>query len=152
MAGRNGYNIMTVAHVRPPEEVRPGVDAWRAGLREGGHDPDDHHCLIHMRGFVGDDNRRAQEVAEAALGQYNRISREGLGRAPREGENDWETQAATGRNIYGDPVRCIELMHRTRHYFDFDVFGMQFAFGGLPHAEVVRSMRRFAEEVMPAFA
>jgi hypothetical protein len=59
---------------------------------------------------------------------------------------------ATGRNVYGNPEQCIALMRRTMENYDFDIFGMQFAFGGIPHAEVVKAMRLFAREVMPAFA
>jgi hypothetical protein len=59
---------------------------------------------------------------------------------------------ATGRNVYGDPGQCVELMRRTLANYDFDIFGMQFSFGGIPHAEVMKAMRLFAREVMPAFA
>jgi alkanesulfonate monooxygenase SsuD/methylene tetrahydromethanopterin reductase-like flavin-dependent oxidoreductase (luciferase family) len=151
-AGRQGYNIMTVAHPRPPEEIRPGVAAWRAGLVDGGYDPAQRHCLIHLRGYVDPDHGRACEVGPVAIARYNQISREGLGRAARPDETNWDKMLAEGRNIYGDPSQCVELMNHTRSHFDFDVFGMQFNFGGLPHEEVVTSMRLFAREVMPAFA
>jgi len=51
-AGRNGYNIMTVAHPFPAAQQLPGVAAWREGLKEGGHDPATHHCKIHLRVYV----------------------------------------------------------------------------------------------------
>jgi len=59
---------------------------------------------------------------------------------------------ATGRNVYSDPNQCIEIMRRTQANFEFDIFGMQFSFGGIPHAEVMQAMRLFAREVMPTFA
>jgi hypothetical protein len=37
-----------------------------------------------------------------------------------------------------------------KHYF-FDTLTTTFNFGGIPHAEILRSMRLFANEVMPAF-
>lgn len=151
-AGRNGYNIMTVAHPRPPEEVRPGVTAWRAGLKEAGYVEGDRHCLIHLRGYVHEDDAVARDIGQAAIARYNKLSREGLGRAPRPDEGDWAGLLATGRNIYGSPEQCVELMRRTMLHYDFDVFGMQFAFGGMPHDHVLASMHLFAREVMPAFA
>ena len=33
----------------------------------------------------------------------------------------------------------------------FDTLTTTFNFGGIPHAEIVKSMRLFAKEVMPAF-
>jgi alkanesulfonate monooxygenase SsuD/methylene tetrahydromethanopterin reductase-like flavin-dependent oxidoreductase (luciferase family) len=151
-AGRLGYNIMTVAHPYEPEQVRPGVAVWRSQLIEGGRDPAQHHCLIHLRAFVGDSAPEAVSLGQAAIDRYNQLSRQGLGRGARPSESDWEGMLAAGRNVYGDPTQCVELMRRTRQNYDFDVFGMQFNFGGLSHDEVVKSMRLFGKHVMPAFA
>jgi hypothetical protein len=58
---------------------------------------------------------------------------------------------ATGRNNYGNPDQCIEHIHNaTKHYY-FDTLTTTFNFGGIPHAEILKSMRLFAKEVMPAF-
>ena len=37
-----------------------------------------------------------------------------------------------------------------KHYY-FDTLTTTFNFGGIPHSEVIKSMRLFAKEVMPAF-
>src|SRR5581483_1669863 len=79
-AGQRGYNIMTVAHPRPPAEVRPGVAAWRSNLADAGFSPTDRHCLIHLRAYVDEDARRAGELGQAAIARYNALSRVGLGR------------------------------------------------------------------------
>jgi probable F420-dependent oxidoreductase len=149
-AGRNGHNIMTVAHPRTPEETRPGVTAWRKSLAEAGYGPADRQCLIHLRGYVGDD-ARARETGREAIACYNQLSALGLNRPTNPDQLDWDRMLREGRNIYGNPEQCVALMQRTMQHFDFDIFGMQFSFGGLPHAEVVKSMRLFAREVMPAF-
>lgn len=150
-AGRMGFNIMTVAHPRPPEQVRPGVAAWRRNLQAAGFDPAQRHCLIHLRGWVDEDAARARRVGQEGIARYDEISRRGR-REPRPDEWDWEGMLAAGRNVYGDPGQCIAQMRRTLEHFDFDIFGMQFAFGGIPHREVMKAMRLFAREVMPAFA
>ena len=36
-------------------------------------------------------------------------------------------------------------------HYDFDIFSATFKFGGIPHEEVMKSMKLFAKEVMPAF-
>ena len=65
-------------------------------------------------------------------------------------EYDWEAMEATGRNIYGTPDDCIEGLRRARQHYDFDEFSATLNFGGLTQQEIVRSMRLFAAEVMPA--
>jgi hypothetical protein len=37
-----------------------------------------------------------------------------------------------------------------KHYY-FDTLTTTFNFGGIPHAEILKSMHLFAKEVMPAF-
>jgi hypothetical protein len=42
-------------------------------------------------------------------------------------------------------------MNATKRNYDFNIFSATFNFGGIPHKDVLRSMRLFAKEVMPAF-
>jgi len=155
-AGRRGWSIMTVSHPFPPDHVRPGVEAWHAGLLEGGHDPAVHHCKLHVRVWVDENGAKAKELAEAAIVRYDtnqRSSRAGrysqAGAAPPE--YNWDEMLAQGRNAYGNPDQVIQAIENARRHFDFDVFSATFAFGGMPHEDVKRSMRLFASEVMPAF-
>jgi alkanesulfonate monooxygenase SsuD/methylene tetrahydromethanopterin reductase-like flavin-dependent oxidoreductase (luciferase family) len=153
-AGRHGYNVMSVAHVRPPDLVRPGIAAWREGLRASGRDPASGHCKLHVRVWVDEDGERARAVAEPAIVRYtdvSRLGRESATTTPSEGY-DHAGMRAHGRNIYGDPAEVIAGIEAARRHFDFDCLGAQFNFGGIPHTDVVRAMRLFAREVMPAFA
>jgi alkanesulfonate monooxygenase SsuD/methylene tetrahydromethanopterin reductase-like flavin-dependent oxidoreductase (luciferase family) len=152
-AGRQGYHIMTVGHPHPPEKVRPGVEAWKRGLIEAGYEPVEKHCQFHVRTYVNESAEQARSIGMAAVKRYDEISRIGrrsLTAAPA-GEYDWGMMLATGRNNYGNPDQCIEHIHNaTKHYY-FDTLTTTFNFGGIPHAEILKSMRLFAKEVMPAF-
>ncbi|HEY7714149.1 MAG TPA: LLM class flavin-dependent oxidoreductase [Candidatus Binatia bacterium] len=151
-AGSQGYHIMTVGHPHPPEKVRLGVEAWRHGLIDAGYDPRQKHCQFHVRTHVNESAARAREVAVAAITRYDEISRIGrrsLTAAPAD--YDWDLMLATGRNNYGDPLQCINNIHNAMAHYYFDTLTTTFNFGGLPHAEIVKSMRLFAKEVMPAF-
>ena len=64
---------------------------------------------------------------------------------------DWDDLLAHGRNAYGNPDQVVRAVENTMRNFDFDVFSATFNFGGLPHEEVKRSMRLFANEVLPVF-
>ena len=152
-AGRNGYHIMTVGHPHPPEKVAPGVDAWKQGLIEAGIDPKTRHCQLHVRTHVNESAERAREIGMAAVTRYDEISRIGrrslLTAAPAD--YDWDMMLATGRNNYGTPAQVIQGIHNAARNYYFDTLTVTFNFGGIPHAEIVKSMRLFAKEVMPAF-
>jgi alkanesulfonate monooxygenase SsuD/methylene tetrahydromethanopterin reductase-like flavin-dependent oxidoreductase (luciferase family) len=151
-AGRQGYHIMTVGHPHPPEKVRLGVEAWKRGLIEGGFDPKEKHCQLHVRTHVNETAEKAREVATAAITRYDAISR--IGRRSLTvppGEYDWDMMLATGRNNYGDPGQSIENIHNAMKHYYFDTLTTTFNFGGIPHAEILKSMHLFAKEVMPAF-
>ena len=151
-AGRHGFHIMTVGHPHPPEKVRPGVEAWKKALIDQGIDPTERHCQFHARTHVNENAERAREIATAAITRYDEISRIGrrsLTVAPAE--YNWEMMLATGRNNYGEPDQCIQnILNAAKNYY-FDTLTTTFNFGGIPHAEIVKSMRLFANEVMPAF-
>jgi alkanesulfonate monooxygenase SsuD/methylene tetrahydromethanopterin reductase-like flavin-dependent oxidoreductase (luciferase family) len=152
-AGRHGHNVMSVAHVRPPELVRPGIAAWREGLRASGRDPARGHCKLHVRVWVDEDGARAQAVAERGIARYDAVSKVGRQSASLTPSPGYDVPAlrAQGRNIYGNPAEVIAGIETARRHFDFDCLGAQFNYGGIPHAAVVRAMRLFAREVMPAF-
>jgi alkanesulfonate monooxygenase SsuD/methylene tetrahydromethanopterin reductase-like flavin-dependent oxidoreductase (luciferase family) len=151
-AGRQGYHIMTVGHPHPPEKVRPGVEAWKQGLIEAGYDLREKHCQFHVRTHVNESAEQARSIGVAAVKRYDEISR--IGRrsltAP-PGEYDWGMMLATGRNNYGNPDQCIEHIRNAMKHYHFDTLTTTFNFGGIPHAEILKSMRLFAKEVMPAF-
>jgi alkanesulfonate monooxygenase SsuD/methylene tetrahydromethanopterin reductase-like flavin-dependent oxidoreductase (luciferase family) len=151
-AGRQGYHIMTVGHPHPPEKVRSGVEAWKRGLIEAGFDPNEKHCQFHVRTHVNESADKARSIAMAAVTRYDEISRIGrrsLTVAP--GEYDWDLMLATGRNNYGTPEQCIENIYNAMKNYYFDTLTTTFNFGGIPHPKILKSMRLFAKEVMPAF-
>ena len=151
-AGRQGYHIMTVGHPHPPEKVRPGVDAWKQGLLDSGYDPTRKHCQFHVRTHVNESAEGARSLAMAAITRYDEISR--IGRRSLTvppGDYNWDMMLATGRNNYGTPEQCVKNIHNAAKHYYFDTLTTTFNFGGIPHSEILKSMRLFAKEVMPAF-
>ena len=55
------------------------------------------------------------------------------------------------RAFIGDPDYCIARIQELRDH-GIEYFGCNFAFGGMKHEKVMRSMELFANEVMPRFA
>jgi alkanesulfonate monooxygenase SsuD/methylene tetrahydromethanopterin reductase-like flavin-dependent oxidoreductase (luciferase family) len=54
-------------------------------------------------------------------------------------------------SVIGTPDTCIRQIRRLHEAMGIDHFNASFWFGDLTQAQVLRSMRLFAEEVMPAF-
>ena len=151
-AGRQGYHIMTVGHPHPPEKVRPGVEAWKNGLSASGYDLNTKHCQLHVRTHVSERSANARSIAMAAIKRYDEISRIGRRSLTASPEDyDWNMMLATGRNNYGNPDECITNIENARKNYYFDTLTTTFNFGGIPHVEILKSMRLFAKEVMPAF-
>jgi alkanesulfonate monooxygenase SsuD/methylene tetrahydromethanopterin reductase-like flavin-dependent oxidoreductase (luciferase family) len=151
-AGRRGYDIMTVGHPHPPDKVRLGVEAWRAGLIASGIDPETKRCQFHIRTHVDGNAQRAHEVAAEAITRYDEISRIGRKSVKEPQINyDWEGMLASGRNMYGNPDQCIQIIHNSMKHYSFNILTTTFNFGGIPHEMIKKSMRLFAKEVMPAF-
>jgi alkanesulfonate monooxygenase SsuD/methylene tetrahydromethanopterin reductase-like flavin-dependent oxidoreductase (luciferase family) len=151
-AGRQGYHIMTVGHPHPPEKVHPGVEAWKQGLMTSGYDLKTKHCQFHVRTHVNESSANARSIAMAAIKRYDEISRIGRRSLTASPETyDWNMMLATGRNNYGNPDECINNIENARKNYYFDTLTTTFNFGGIPHGEILKSMRLFAKEVMPAF-
>jgi alkanesulfonate monooxygenase SsuD/methylene tetrahydromethanopterin reductase-like flavin-dependent oxidoreductase (luciferase family) len=55
------------------------------------------------------------------------------------------------RAVFGTPESCVAKI-RDFQQQGIEYFGCNFAFGGMEHKKVLRSMELFAKEVMPQFA
>jgi alkanesulfonate monooxygenase SsuD/methylene tetrahydromethanopterin reductase-like flavin-dependent oxidoreductase (luciferase family) len=151
-AGRHGYDIMTVGHPHPPERVRPGVEAWREGLKVSGFEPNERRCQFHVRTWVDENAKRAHDVATEAIRRYDAISRIGRKEDQPETKNyDWDGMVASGRNLYGNPDQCIQIIGNAMKHYNFNILTTTFNFGGIPHDMIKKAMRLFAREVIPAF-
>ena len=54
------------------------------------------------------------------------------------------------RSVIGSPEQCVAQIKGLQEQ-GIEYFGCNFAFGGMNHAKVMRSMELFASEVMPHF-
>ena len=112
---------MTVGHPHPPDKVRAGVEAWREGLVVTGRDPKDHHCQYHLRTYVHEKAATAQEIGQQAISRYEAISRiQRKAPLPPGYVYDWKGMLETGRNLYGNPDQCIDIINNARRHYHFD--------------------------------
>ena len=53
--------------------------------------------------------------------------------------------------VAGDPQRCIDAIQSLREELHLTTLSGTFHFGGMPHNMAMNNIRRFADQVMPAF-
>lgn len=151
------YSLITTAGIRPLDNVRRMRDAYNEQLQAAGKDPRRAQFGLQRYVYVADGRRDALDAVQEAL-YTNRIAdryRSGSesiagGVADASPLPDEPTaDELTDRLIFGDPETCIEKLQREIDEFRPTHLSFFMAFGGLNQRRVLRSMRRFAEEVLP---
>jgi luciferase family oxidoreductase group 1 len=154
-----GFNLVSGGFGVPIERLR----AFRASLDEV---VTDHAVKAKMRVstqrpvYVTHDESEIPAIVEQArwnmrvtLSLRQGLQRVESGRAiavPME--NEPSTEDLLERYfVIGTPQTCIERIQALRDAMDIDHFNGSFWFGDVAHDKVLRSMKLFAEEVMPAF-
>ena len=65
--------------------------------------------------------------------------------------DDVQAQMEEGLIIGGEPERCIDAIRCWQEKFGLTTLTGTFHFGGMPQELALKNIRRFAEQVMPAF-
>ncbi len=132
------------------------IDMHRGFLADYGHDPDSVEQPVVREVYVSPDGREKswerikEHIAYTAKGyaQWGSfVDREGnLISDP----NDPSIYDITlEQSIIGSPEECIETINQYKEAIPMDPLVCRFNFPGLDHKEAMRSMRLFADEVMP---
>src|SRR5262249_48539803 len=151
-AGEKGFNLLTLPYMYEPDVLRNSIDHYREALVQAGHDPATREVLGKFHIYVTDSERAAVAEAGSYLHNYWRVAdAQHPGRTAARRLQAAE-QVARGNVIAGDPQRCIDLIQRWRDALGLTVVSGTFYFGGMQQEVALRNIRRFAAEVMPAFA
>lgn len=156
---KRGFNLLSGGFGVPIErlrEFRRMFDGWVAEyppkqpIRVGTQRPV----------YVSDSEADARAAAEQArwnmrvtLSLRNNYSRVEDGRAiPVPFANEPTTDDLLDRfSVIGTPDTCIRQIRRLQEAMGIDHFNCSFSFGDLKQDQILRSMRLFARDVMPAF-
>ncbi|NOT58388.1 MAG: hypothetical protein HOP18_27650, partial [Deltaproteobacteria bacterium] len=94
------------------------------------------HC------YVGETDAQAEQEARAYIQQY--VDTRAVGNTKSFAELQEK-----GLIIVGGPDRCLRLLRRLEQWGARRILAI-FNYGGMPQSLVLRSMERFAKEVVPA--
>jgi natural product biosynthesis luciferase-like monooxygenase protein len=163
-AGEHGYPVFVASPINPGAKLPEQVALYRQAFRTAGNQGNREDVAIAFPIYVADSATQVRHEVEASfLNYFQAISHQA-----RLGERDnsptyaylreirkrvdaitWEQIETTA--LYGSPATCIRKIEEAYAQCQMDQLICWFNPGGLvPHRYVLTSMRRFAEEVMPA--
>jgi alkanesulfonate monooxygenase SsuD/methylene tetrahydromethanopterin reductase-like flavin-dependent oxidoreductase (luciferase family) len=157
---KRGFNLVSGGNGVPLERLREFRQAFDGWVDE--YKPANRIQVGTQRPvYVAESEAEAREAAEQArwnmrvtLSLRNNYARVENGRAipvPLP-TNEPTTEEILDRfTVIGTPDTCIRQIERLREAMGIDHFNCSFWFGDLKQDKILRSMRLFAEDVMPAF-
>jgi alkanesulfonate monooxygenase SsuD/methylene tetrahydromethanopterin reductase-like flavin-dependent oxidoreductase (luciferase family) len=164
-AGARGYPVFVASVINPFPKLPEQIDIYRRAFRAAGHTGKQANVAAMFPVYVADSAVQIRQEVESSVMHYFRTVTEQL----RLGERNpspsygylrevrrrmeamtWEEAEAT-MALYGSPERCVQKLRDAHRECGMNQVICWFNPGGLvPHRQVLASMRRFAEEVMPA--
>jgi natural product biosynthesis luciferase-like monooxygenase protein len=166
-AGANGFNLLTAPFFFSDHREQLALLAvYRESLRANGHDPACKEIMAVYHMYCAGSDAEVVEFADPALRRYQAFTKAtDLSRqAYRDpvAYKDWKgffenretitlDQMKATRAIIGSSPECTEKVAMLIERFGITKLCFEVNYGALPHAQVMRSLQRFAEQVMSRF-
>ncbi|MFQ6029300.1 MAG: LLM class flavin-dependent oxidoreductase [Dehalococcoidia bacterium] len=165
IAARHGLSLIRAPQFSTLEAVAKAFDDYKEQMREYGHNPDELDQPLSVRTYVAPTNAEAEAEAEHLVWFYRLMATllpGAPGRpAPPAGYENYPQDPSVLSKItvddvlhrgtaFGSPERVIDTLKTYMRELGGSHFMVQMRIGGLEHEKVRRSMKLFAEEVMPA--
>jgi alkanesulfonate monooxygenase SsuD/methylene tetrahydromethanopterin reductase-like flavin-dependent oxidoreductase (luciferase family) len=159
---QRGVGILVPGHVQPMEALRENLGHyWEAGRTAGHGDQLQVTFLIPV--YVSEQQRQAETEPEPHVMYYYSVLGGLLaGEFPESYQRYGESRRRLGtltydairgeRAIFGEPSYCLERLQQIREVLGVQQLMAWINIGGMPRDKVLRSMRLFAERVLPALA
>jgi alkanesulfonate monooxygenase SsuD/methylene tetrahydromethanopterin reductase-like flavin-dependent oxidoreductase (luciferase family) len=164
-AGERGYSIFVASPINPFPKLPEHIDIYRHTFQQQGHQGKTPNVAVLFPLYIADSEAAVQQAVEPSFMHYFRT----VNNQARLGQRDQSTSyeylkevrkrmgSITWREVdetmalYGPPEVCIRKIHAAHERCKMDQMICWFNPGGLvPHRQVLASMKRFAEEVIPA--
>jgi alkanesulfonate monooxygenase SsuD/methylene tetrahydromethanopterin reductase-like flavin-dependent oxidoreductase (luciferase family) len=161
-AGRMGYSILTIPYIGV-EPLAAMSRIYRDAWDDAGHPADKRRIGAHFHCVLSDSAKEAREIGREAWRRYllatthtrdrQRMDRDGPA-APSQGPGDQtppdiDRMVEELRTIACTPDEAVTLLERAQDTLGFTHCDCTFYFGGVTYDQAQRSMRLFANEVIP---
>jgi len=167
IAGRYGYDIlMSTVFGLTAEMAKEGIESYRKGRREGGHDPQGGKIACLLMVYPGATREEARNTFGPRVTWYYRTIAKYV--APPQGQVDIKgydgygnardlassvefDDLVDGTSIVCDaPEACIEKLVELGQEFGFDELLCWTRIGGLENAKVLSAMELLGTDILPA--
>ena len=164
-AGRMGYSVMAIPLAAAT--MQELIATYREARRKAGH-PGAGEVMMAFHMFCHEDGNKAREIARTPYMNYLRSIveaasdwTEGLSSVDYPGYDKiigqlkaatFEKMLESGAAWIGSPREVIETIRTFAKGYAFEHASLQVNFNLIPQSEALRSLRLFAQEVMPHFA
>ncbi|HZP40988.1 MAG TPA: LLM class flavin-dependent oxidoreductase [Candidatus Binatia bacterium] len=145
--------------ITPISIIKENKAHWTAALRAHGKDPARQTFAYYREFFVGADDDSAWKIGgeNGVMGEYEMYSSFGHlvdddGRPLPANQREGLVELAKRRTTVGGPERCRADLEMIRETLAPTHVVLKTRWGGVPHAEAMRSIRRAGEQVIPQFA
>jgi alkanesulfonate monooxygenase SsuD/methylene tetrahydromethanopterin reductase-like flavin-dependent oxidoreductase (luciferase family) len=164
-AGTHRHPILVAATIHPFPELPNHIAGYRDAFNAAGHQAAQQDVAVAFKLFVSDNTEQARHAVEESTMHYFRT----VSHQAKLGQRDQGTSYAYLREvrqrfdtvtwdeidrtmgIYGSPETCIRKITEAHRLCGMNQLICWFNPGGLvPHKQVLASMRRFAQDVLPA--
>ena len=154
LVGSLGHSILVTPLIITVQGVNDGLANYRETLVANGHDPSSVKVVVNVPVYVGETEKEARAGFEPTVNNYLGTLRSmqnnsrGSGRAFQIDYDDLYNELGA----IGTPDQVAERLEQFSELYQPQEFMCWFNIGGmLTDEEVGRSMRLFADEVMPRF-
>lgn len=164
-AGERGYSIFVASPINPFPKLPEHIDIYREKFQAAGHEQQKQGVAVLFPLYIGESAEAIRQAVEPSFMHYFRT----VSNQARLGQRDQSTSYAYLKEVrkrmdsitweevdstmalYGPPEICIQKIRAAYERCRMDQLICWFNPGGqVPHGQVLTSMRRFAEEVIPA--
>lgn len=147
---------MSIIGLRSAPEMKPFFDHYRTVFAAAHPRESAGKCGLGLFIVVSDTDDRAMDVAQRAYKAWHKSFHYLYhlhGRSPVYGErpNDFQIVVDELRGVAGAPERVRDFIRARVEESGCDYVTAQFVFGDMTKEEALRSIRLFADEVLPAF-
>jgi natural product biosynthesis luciferase-like monooxygenase protein len=160
--GANGYNLMYVPYVSSPADSIVRVQSYRESLAKAGYDPASRDVMMCVHAFCGESAEQARDYPRPFIKNYFELA--GKANLVDADSSQYKGYGGIGKIfqhlcenydfmypnqvIFGNPEQCLE---RLAHYEAMGATHISLItnFGGMPHAEIMRSLERVVKYVLP---
>lgn len=165
-AGRDGHGLLLVPSISPREKVQEMLNLYRKAYADAGHEPGGDSVHLSYNCYLSQDaqeaaakgrvySKRTNDTMVDAVAAWGQRRSEGYADyekiVDRIKKSDFSKSLAENKVLVGTPDEVTERLRTIRDWFGDVTISLQVISGNPTFEESARTMRLFAEGVIPHF-